>query len=348
MPEQAAGRGYLTQVAKATMLVTAAAQAEQRDTGELRPMDPARDLGELDERGREILREMRWLSRLSPLVWWLSQADPSFRDAFNGFVWHVPAARGRGRQVVANVSLNRAPGNRRWYIICNVAVEKAYQGRGIGRRLTEKAVSEAMDLGARGAVLQVDQGNLPAQRLYADLGFRDAASEIDLRLEAPTPVAVLDAAGYEVRAWRGADGPAAYQLAQEVIPEVLQWLKPLKADDYRPGWWLRLAQGLSDLMAGRRVYRLVALREERLVGLVTIAAAFRRGEHQLAILADPDQIERIVPPLVSRALHMLDGIPPRPVRITLDDGQVAALQVLQGYGFREQRTLLTWKKEFSR
>ena len=81
-----------------------------KEQGGLRPMDPTRDLGivadliagafadELDERGRAALREMRWMARLTPLVWWWSQVDPSFRDAFNGFVWEERSPKAGARR----------------------------------------------------------------------------------------------------------------------------------------------------------------------------------------------------------------------------------------------------------
>jgi ribosomal protein S18 acetylase RimI-like enzyme len=199
------------------MVVTTATGATQQAEGELRRLDPVRDLravtqligeafaDEMDERGRAALRELRWMARLSPLVWWWAQADPSFQDSFNGFVWEEPTPEGRrsrrSRQIVGNVSLNRAPGNRRRYIICNVVVREAYQGRGIGRQLIEAAVAEAKALGAEGVVLQVYRHNRRALQLYTDLGFQEVTGETDLQLETVKAVAFLDAPGYRSTNW---------------------------------------------------------------------------------------------------------------------------------------------------
>jgi ribosomal protein S18 acetylase RimI-like enzyme len=301
---------------------------------------------QMDERGRAALRELRWMARLSPLVWWWSQADPSFQDAFNGFVWEEPSAKGRGRQVVGNVNLNRAPGSRRRYIICNVVVQDVYRGQGIGRRLTERATAEAEALGAQGVVLQVHEDNRPALRLYIDLGFQEATGEVDLRLEAAKSVAILDAPGYRFQTWRPTDGQATYQLAQMATPSAQQWLRPLKMDDYQPGWGSRLVQRLVDLMAGRRVYRLNTFWDDRLVATMAMTAAFRQGEHRLNILVHPEHTGQVEAGLISRALHMLAAIPPRPVRVTVSKEHTAALKVLRDYGFQEQRTLLTLWKDF--
>jgi ribosomal protein S18 acetylase RimI-like enzyme len=304
---------------------------------------------EIDERGRAALREMRWMARLSPLIWWWAQADPAFRDSFGGFVWEEPVRKGRSRrtsrQIVGNASLNRAPGSRQRWIICNVVVDVECRGQGIGRQLVEAALDEAGCLGASEVLLQVHRHNQVALELYESMGFREIAGESDLRLETVRSVAFLEAPGYHLRHWQPADGEAAYELARHVIPEALQWIRPLRAEEYRLDWLMRAMQWVLDLMAGRRVYRLVALKEERLVAMLTVTAVFRRGKHQLALLVHPNHTGQVEAALVSRALHMLAAIPSQPVRVTVDKDDEAAQRVLTDYGFREVRTLLTMIRE---
>jgi GNAT superfamily N-acetyltransferase len=287
---------------------------------------------------------MRWMARLSPLVWWLSQTDPGFRDAFNGFVWQVPSAPGKSK-IVGNVNLNRAPGHRYWYIICNVVVREDHRQQGIGRCLTEQALAQAEALGAEGVLLQVRQDNRPAVRLYTDLGFVENSGEIDLCLPGPSAVALLTAPGYRIRAWHPSDGEAIYQLARRATPEVQQWLRPVRRDGYSPGWSTRLLEWLGGLLSGRRTYRLLAVKGDRPVGLLQVNASFRGQEHRLGLLVDPDHTGHVEAALTSRGLHMLAALPPRPARIRLFVGQAKALKVLRGYGFRQERTLLTLKME---
>ena len=339
-------------------MVVKAAEATSLAVGGLRPLDPSRDLkavadlvaeafaDEIDERGRAALREMRWMARLSPLVWWLSQADPDFQESFNGFVWEEPRPRGKGLQVVGNVSLNRAPGDRLWWIIANVVVEREYRGRGIGQRLVQAAIDEARELGARGTVLQVYEDNLRALRLYTDLGFREAGGEVELWREAVPTVAILDAPGYQLRPWQAADGEAAYDLARRATPIALQWLRPLRPEVYRLSGLGRFGEWLSSLVTGQRTYRLAAWQGEQLAALLTVVAALRRGEHRLALLVHLDQTGRVEAALISRALYMLAGAPSQPVRVTVGTGNPAALKVLGDYGFARRRTLLTLRRDF--
>jgi ribosomal protein S18 acetylase RimI-like enzyme len=335
------------------MVVTAAADTAQQAQGGLRATDPTRDLRviadliseafahELDARGRAALRELRWMARLTPLVWWWSQADPGFREAFNGFVWEEPVPGKRGKQIVGNVSLNRAPGSRSRWIICNVVVQDAYQNQGIGRKLTDAATAEARELGARGVLLQVHEDNSPALHLYTSLGFQEAAGETDMQLETVRSVAFFDAPGYRLRAWQPADGAAAYQLAQLVTAEARRWIRPVQAGEYKLDWLTRLGRAIGDLLAGHRVYRLVALREEQLVAMMTVTAALRRDEHRLDLLVHPDHRGQLEVALVSRALHMLAAIPYKPVVTTVETRHTATLKVLHECGFARKRTLLT-------
>jgi ribosomal protein S18 acetylase RimI-like enzyme len=335
---------------------------EAKERGGLRPMDPARDLGtiadliadafadELDERGQAALREMRWMARLTPLVWWWSQVDPSFRDAFNGFVWEEISSKAGGsrssRRIVGNANLNRAPGNRQRWIICNVVVLDECRGRGIGRRLMEAAIDEAQQIGAAGVVLQVHRDNPRALGLYTSLGFHEVSGETDLQLRDVRSVAFLDAPGYEIRRWSPADGQAVYDLARHAIPATQQWIRPVRAEEYRLGWLLRLGQWISDLAAGRRSYRLTALKNGRLVATMVVTAVTRRDAHRLTLLVHPSHTGNVEAALVSRALYMLSSAPSRPVRISANVGDEATLKVLRDYGFKEQRTLLTLRKDF--
>jgi ribosomal protein S18 acetylase RimI-like enzyme len=341
-----------------TMVVTTAVEGTQQAAGDLRPLDPTRDLGkiaaliseafaqELDAKGRAALREMRWMSHLTPVLWWLSQADPAFHEAFNGFVWQVPAKSGKAKRIVGNVSLNRAPGSRKVWIISNVVVHSGYRGQGIGRKLTQAAVAEASKLGAREVILQVYADNSPARHLYDSLGFQERAGEVNLRLESVPSVAFLEAPGYQLRAWQPADGGEVYQLALRTTAEARCWIRPLRLRHYRPDWWARVGEKLANLLAGRRIYRMVAVRDGQVLGMMALTVAARRGEHQLEILVHPDHAGQLSAALVSRALHLLGAIPSKSVAITIDASQSAVLQVLHNHGFGDKRTLLTMGKDF--
>ena len=88
------------------------------------------------------------------------------------------------------------------------------------------------------------------------------------------------------------------------------------------------------------------MREHRLVAVMTVTAAFRRGEHVLSLLVHPDHAGSVEAALISRALHMLAAAPARPVRATVVTEHNSTLRALGDYGFEEQGTLLTLSKHF--
>jgi ribosomal-protein-alanine N-acetyltransferase len=59
--------------------------------------------------------------------------------------------------------------------INNVAVREQYRRRGIGRALLGRIVKEAERLGVKAAFLEVRHGNLAAQALYEQCGFKAIA-----------------------------------------------------------------------------------------------------------------------------------------------------------------------------
>jgi [ribosomal protein S18]-alanine N-acetyltransferase len=57
--------------------------------------------------------------------------------------------------------------------ILSVAVAPARRGRGLSRRLLDLHLRRLSGIGMRRVFLEVDEGNIPARKLYARAGFRD-------------------------------------------------------------------------------------------------------------------------------------------------------------------------------
>ena len=55
--------------------------------------------------------------------------------------------------------------------ITNIAIEQAFRGRGIGRRLTAELMQYAANLGVHYMTLEVRRSNAVAQHVYTRLGF---------------------------------------------------------------------------------------------------------------------------------------------------------------------------------
>jgi GNAT superfamily N-acetyltransferase len=58
------------------------------------------------------------------------------------------------------------------YEVAKMAVSEPWQGRGIGRRLLERAIAQARIAGARRLFLETNKKQVPAIHLYEAVGFR--------------------------------------------------------------------------------------------------------------------------------------------------------------------------------
>lgn len=59
--------------------------------------------------------------------------------------------------------------------VMNIAVQKEYRGRGLGRRLLEQLTIQAKQCGCEQMFLEVREGNQTARRLYQSFGFAEIA-----------------------------------------------------------------------------------------------------------------------------------------------------------------------------
>ncbi len=75
-----------------------------------------------------------------------------------------------GRRNVAFIVSRRAADEAE---ILSVAVMRAWQGRGLARRLLDLHLRRLAGLGLRAVFLEVDEANTPARRLYTRAGFRE-------------------------------------------------------------------------------------------------------------------------------------------------------------------------------
>ena len=162
-----------------TAALTQPQASPRRDDG-LHPVRFTRDLhqiadlvevcfsAQMDSGGRAAVNEMRALSYVWPMIWFLTLLDPIVPGLGSGFVWRS------GGKVIGNTSLYRGgkhPEYGAGYFVANVAVHPDHRRLGIARALMEAALAKAQRERARWVALEVEASNLAAINLYHDLGF---------------------------------------------------------------------------------------------------------------------------------------------------------------------------------
>lgn len=312
------------------------------------PTSPARDLyqiaelvelcfaEQLDATGRAIIREMKALARLGPLLWLLTLLDPTGAGLGLGFVW-----RSKGR-VVGNVSLYRGgthPDLGRGWLVANVAVHPDHRRQHIARALMDAGMDLARRKGGDWIVLQVEADNEAALNLYTGLGFAQeetlAQWETNLRYPAlPDP----DEDAWPIRRRFATEWAAEADLIyNRARPGAMAWTRPIERYDL---------YGPFNILEGQHKLRQVLpdpARQGRLLGSLWIESSSRH-KARLSLFLDPalrDPHGRKALLLSALRLPNLQG---RTIRLETTQGDAPIEEVLHAAGFRETRTLVIMRR----
>ena len=318
------------------------------ETG-LRPFDISRDLrpvaelisvafsSELDDRGNAALREMRLMSHFGGFLGLMNRSTGEFNDLLNGFVW-VDAGR-----VVGNVTVQRADrAGSRWQI-ANVAVAPSHRGRGISRRLMEAALAHAASCSGQWAVLQVYARNEVARRLYESLGFELVGGMTDLRVGRTPHIDQVGSLPHLVSFGSGNWQPL-YELANHQLGGQMQWWRALRRDEFQSSLEQQAGEWFRRIMGQEQVLRRAVQVSPRFEAAIIVNAQRWRGEHSLQLWARPEHYGNYDLALLRWALGALQEFPRWPINISLSTDHTSAQELVEFYGFRAQRTLLTMRK----
>jgi ribosomal protein S18 acetylase RimI-like enzyme len=333
-------------------MVAVIARSKDESSG-LRPMEPSRDLGgvarliqsvfaqELDRAGQAALREMRNMSRLGPLLWWLGRASVEFNEMLSGFVWVEEG------KIVGNVTVSRAaPGSFRW-IISNVAVAEPYRGRGIARALMDAALELIQEWRGTVVSLQVRDNNATAIRLYRNMGFQAIFGTAYLRLDQVPSVEplLIEPARLRPRRFTAGDARLDFELACAATPEKVQKEQPVRLARFRLGAEQHVSDWTRRLAGGGSTLRLVLESEGHFLASITAETGTWWREGRLSLIVHPSSRGQVERELASHALFHLAGRPRRTILVRHPTYHPEGIEAFRSFGFEEERTLLWMKRE---
>jgi ribosomal protein S18 acetylase RimI-like enzyme len=324
--------------------VTAAALFQRKTMHKgLRPVNPRRDMGaiadliqeafdqEMDPLGSQLVRDMKAFSRAGFLGWLFGRLFLPQAAYPMGYVWEEDG------QVVGNASLLHVEGFPWRWVMANVAVDPAYQRRGIGRTLIQACLELAQKKKAGEVLLQAQSTNQVVQVLYASLGFKPLSTRTTWsRNRSQGLLRDIDTGASRLRAegeWQD-----QLALAKRLYPEGLIWPYPLTPTIFH-------VSGLSRLYLQDNSRHWVWYENHHLSGSLTARLNIERSTVRFVLLVEPEAQGEIEGQLVSAGLM---AFAQRRIRIVMDYVAGIAVQDLQSLGFEAERSLTWMSKDLVR
>jgi ribosomal protein S18 acetylase RimI-like enzyme len=284
-----------------------------------------------EDEQQDILRMIKSLRRLWPLLRVLQLVSPTLRDLFRGFVWEED-----GR--IVGLVLCQRHGTTDLWEVGVVGVLPEYRGRGIARRLLTRSLEELRQRGAKQAGLGVIEKNVPAYSLYTSLGFEHYGGMVEFEIsttEAPEvpalPVGYAQEPLKRSKSWR-----VRYELDKRINPPELTRYEPVILGRYRPPLLMRPILPLLRLLQ-RREQKLIRLRrtsDGQVVALARYEVPKREGGvNSIRVVVDPEHpqlVDYLVTYHLKRAVARGPG---RRVDLFVPDWMSHVLESAERHGF---------------
>jgi ribosomal protein S18 acetylase RimI-like enzyme len=312
----------------------------------IRPLNPARDLGqladlienafgdELSEDGRRVLYEIRLLSWFGPLNFLLDGSRSEVDSMFSGFVWE------QAGRVVGNVTVNRPTGHASRWQISNVAVLDSFRQQGIGHKLVEAAIDLIVSRGGRVAYLFVRNDNPAALQLYRSFGFTEVDRTTDLRL-APPQVRASPPRIQLLHALRPDQGHSLYELVRRAEGTGRRWLYTIRRSQYVQSPDERFLRRIESLFTAekRQCWGVYDETDLRAAAILRTTRLWNLRPHRAQLWVHPNWRGRIEDRLAQDVVSILSQSAVRAALVSLPDCEEPAIEALLRCGFQHVRTL---------
>lgn len=311
----------------------------------IRPIDIRKDLSEiadlielcfsdhLDADGRIYLEQMRKAARNTRYFSWAMSAK--LQMPVSGYVWEEDG------RVIGNVSLIPVNKDRaRVFMIANVAVHPDYRRQGIGKAMTEKAVSYCAQHSSQSVWLQVRDDNESAFRIYAGLGFIERVRRSTWIIN-PERSQLTDnnTSSLKIVRRRSSDWQLQSGWLNIIYPPEVRWNLALRQDILKPG----IGQTIWRILNEINVHHWAAYKDRRLVGVISWTPS-HLAEDNLWLAVDPSWEEQVIQTLLPHIAVSRYASRPFTINFPAGRGDSAFLSA----GFQKQNTLIWMEKSFSK
>ncbi len=282
----------------------------------------------------DILRMVRSLRRLWPILRLLQVFSPALRDLFRGFVWEEGGK-------IAGVVMTQRHGTTSHWEVGLVGVVPEQRRKGIARRLLTRTLEDLRERGAEKVALGVISQNVPAYSLYTSLGFAHYGGVIEFEAKTPHPPTIptrpdeyLEELVKRSKTWR-----VRYDLDKRINPPELTEYEPVVLGRYRPPALLRPILPLLALLMRRerKTVRVQRIRDGQTVALGRYEVPKKEGGvNSIRVLLDPacpELADYLVAYHLDRAIARGGG---RRVDFFVPDWMTAVVESAERFGFNRR------------
>jgi ribosomal protein S18 acetylase RimI-like enzyme len=283
-----------------------------------------------DEEQEAALDTLRTVKKLWPLIRVLLLISPTMKDMLHGYVWEENGG------AVGTANIGRRGKSDTW-LVSNVAVLPDHRRKGIARRLVEDCLWLGKEHGAKKIILDVIDGNLPAQHLYERLGFVNYTTSKKFIYETATaPVAQPLPSAYTLELTPPAEWQPRFALAQRITPSIVQEYEPVVESVYRPPRAALILIPLMGRFSGSitRRYKVVA-GDGKIVATARYSARKKAGGiNDLSINLDPTHAQLALPLLHHLVREIYEASPGRKIDIEIPAWQTDLIEAALKIGFQ--------------
>ncbi|MFZ5881567.1 MAG: GNAT family N-acetyltransferase [Chloroflexota bacterium] len=275
------------------------------------------------------------IKRIWPLLRIMRVFVPLLHDVMRGFIYEED---GKPVGLINHMRQRSAP---EWHI-SNVTVLPACRRRGIARKLVEAALAEIRARQAQAAYLEVVTGNLPAYKLYEELGFVSYTSTTQYDLEdGPAIPSMPLPAGFDLLPIGPFDWKRRMAFALRITPPEILRYEPIRKDRFRPPFFVRILGPLISQISGVKSKQFVAVTTQ---GETVAMGGYQYrtrpgGVNHLELNLDPAHPE-LAEPLARQALSAIQkASPDRRIEIHTRDWQPAVSQAFEALGCKKRLSM---------
>lgn len=277
-----------------------------------------------------VVDDFRTMRTLYPIFKLGGLFNPTLNAILRGYIWEEEG------QPVGLVNLSpRGLDNQTW-VIGNVAVLPDYRRKGIARQLVQATIDLTRLYHIKHVILEVIADNLPAVKLYENMGFEIYSQHVQLQWESKLPARVALPHGYEVMPYQASDWQAYYQLMKSITPQSVQNYEPLSERQFQKPFMLRVLRSLILLLAPMKSMAYLIRHQstgEVVARFVTYPRKKAGGMNEITIDLAPEHAI-LAPYIVSRCVHDCQHVSPgREIELRIANWQPAVIQSALDAGF---------------